>query len=188
MYSNKPCAQCEDDLTEQLNKGSEKAFQVFYERYQNRIFYLALRYLKCESQAEEVVQEVFMKLWLHHSEMQIGKPIEAWLYTVGKHNILNRIKKQANFWKVLDQLKKNHSFEDNSMEEKFQFADYELILNNTLKSLSNKQLVVYNMARKDNLSYHQISKKLDISPLTVKTHMSRALCHIRSVIFPLVID
>lgn len=172
----------EDTLIADLAEGSDKAFQCFYNKHQRRIYSLALRYLKCDIQAQEVVQDVFMKLWIQRANLQLGKPVEAWLYTVGKNDILNRLKKQANIWKAMEQLKKTQVFEDNSMQEKFRDADYQLILNHTLKSLSDKQLVVYTMARQENLSYIQIAEQLKISPLTVKTHMSRALCHIRSVL------
>ncbi|TCN59569.1 RNA polymerase sigma-70 factor [Flavobacterium circumlabens] len=188
MYTTQLSIRDEDRFIKELNQGSNKAFQVFYERYQSRIFFLAMRYLKCRNEAQGVVQDVFMQLWINREEMEIGKPVEAWLYTVGKNNILNKLKKQANFWKVKEQLKMSQVFSDNSMQEKFIYSEYELKVNTTLKSLSDQQLVVYNMARHENLSYVEISKKLNLSPLTVKTHMSRALCHIRSVISPILID
>lgn len=188
MYSIQPCIRDEDHFITQLNQGSNKAFQVFYERYHSKIFSLAMRYLKCRNEAEGVVQDVFMQLWINRETIEKGRPVEAWLCTVGKNNILNKIKKQANLGKVIEQLKISQVFSDNSMQDKFIYSEYEVKLNTTLKSLSNKQLVVYNMARHENLSYFEISQKLNLSPLTVKTHMSRALCHIRSVLSPILID
>lgn len=188
MYSTQRCILDEDHFITQLNEGSNKAFQVFYERYHRKIFYLAMRYLKCSTEAEGVVQEVFMQLWIKREEIETGRPVEAWLCTVGKNNILNKIKKQTNLGKVMEQLKMSQVFSDNSMQDKFIYSEYEVKLNTTLKSLSDKQQVVYKMARHENLSYFEISQKLNLSPLTVKTHMSRALCHIRAVIYPILID
>lgn len=181
MYTEE-CAAEEAKLIELLSRDSEQAFQKLYNLHHQRIYKLAMRYLKADEAAEEVVQDVFMKLWLQRKAIKSGSPIEAWLFTVGKNIVINKLKKQANEWKALAQLKYTHPSEDNSMQEKIQDADYKVLLDGALNDLSEKQLQVYNMARQENLSYNQIAEHLAISPLTVKTHMSRALCHIRSVL------
>lgn len=170
------------DLTKLLLAGSNKAFKIFYERHQNRIFRLAFRYLKCEEEAQEVVQEVFIKFWENRDKIEIGKPLEAWIYTIGKNHIFNKLKKKASQWKLTQSYNKTQISVDNSIQNKIQDNEYALFLNNTLKTLTEKQLVVYTMAREDNFTYYQIANQLNISVLTVKTHMSRALCHIRNVI------
>ncbi|MFC4213080.1 RNA polymerase sigma-70 factor [Pedobacter petrophilus] len=179
MY-NIPCNLEENKQLELLISGCEKAFTFFYNRYESRIFKVALRYLKCEDAAQELVQDVFLKLWTKKGCLQIERPVEAWLYTVGKNEIFNILKRQANLWKVMNQLKQTHSFEDNSMQDLILDSDYKLLLKNTLNSLSYQQLAVFKLARYEEMSYSEIACKLNISPLTVKTHMSRALCFIRS--------
>ncbi|TCC88558.1 RNA polymerase sigma-70 factor [Pedobacter frigiditerrae] len=186
MYGNELLNQNEHLIIEQLANGSNMAFKALFHRHKDRIYRLAMRYLKCDAQAQEVVQDVFMKLWIHREDINRDKPLEAWLYTVGKNNILNKIKRQANVWKAMEQLKKTQNLEDDSMQEKFQYADYGSMLENTLDTLSQKQLEVFTLARKEHLTYVQIADQLKISPLTVKTHMSRALCHIRAVLTPLI--
>ncbi|OAQ38982.1 hypothetical protein A5893_13165 [Pedobacter psychrophilus] len=170
----------ESKQLELLIAGSEKAFTFFYERYQSRIFKVAFKYLKDDELAHEVVQDAFLKLWTCKAGLQLKKPVESWLYTVSKNDILNRIKRQATLWRVMNEIKITHSFEDNSLQDKLVEADYSLLLSNTLKSLSNKQLEVFKLARYEDMTYLQIATKLNISPLTVKTHMSKALCFIRS--------
>lgn len=170
----------EEQLLEMLVSNSEYAFKIIFETHRNRIFKLAMRYLKSPVLAQEVVQDVFMKLWTKRNTIKTTTPVEGWLVTVAKNDILNRIKKLANEWKALNHLKASQVFEDNSTQEKIENADYDLILKEALGCLTEKQLQVYSLARQNNLSYLQIAEHLEISPLTVKTHMSRALCHIRS--------
>ncbi|TCC88704.1 RNA polymerase sigma-70 factor [Pedobacter frigiditerrae] len=183
MYKEN-CYQEELRLVELMASDSEYAFQLLYNRHHNRIYRLALRYLKSTFIAQEVVQEVFLKLWLHRKSMMEVRSLEGWLVTVSKNNILNKIRKIANEWKAIDQLAHTQVLEDNSMQDGITDADYQLLLNDALKSLSVKQLQVFTLARTENLSYVQIAEHLNISPLTVKTHMSRALSHLRDVLNP----
>ena len=88
-----------------LADDSEYAFQLMYDRYRNRIYQTAIRYLKSPLLAQEVVQDVFLKLWIERKNIKIDQPLEAWLYTVAKNNLLNRLKKIACEWKALRNLK-----------------------------------------------------------------------------------
>jgi len=161
---------CEDD---------ENCFRFIYDKYHNRIYGVAMRYLKSDIISEEVVQEVFMKLWIERKNIKSGTPLEAWLYTVAKNNTINRLKKIATEWKAINYLKVNQKNYDDSAEDKLKNSDCNRLLNEALKVLSVNQLKVYKLSREENLSYVQIAQELSISPLTVKTHMSRALAHLK---------
>jgi len=164
-----------------LASGCEKTFHHTYDKHKLQINKVALRFLKSEVLAEEVVQEVFIKLWTERNKIKSGTPIQAWLYTVAKNNTINRLKKKANEWKAIDYLKNSQKTADNYTANMVQDAEYKCILNEALNSLSTNQLKVYQLARQENLSYIQIAKHLHISPLTVKTHMSRALAHLKYI-------
>ena len=73
-----------------LNEDSEYAFQLIYDKHRNRIYQTALKYLKSPIIAQDVVQDVFMKLWYERHNIEASKPVEAWLYSVAKNNILNK--------------------------------------------------------------------------------------------------
>jgi RNA polymerase sigma factor (sigma-70 family) len=104
----------EEKLLLLLVNGSEYAFQLIYDKHHNRIYRVAMRYLKSPVVAQEVVQDVFMQLWCKREQIKTDLPIEAWLFTVAKNNILTRIKKLANEWKALDHIKSNFEYEDDS--------------------------------------------------------------------------
>ncbi len=178
MHKEQYCYE-EEKMLSLLANGSEYAFQLIYDKHHNRVYKVAMRYLKSPIIAQEVVQDVFMQLWTKRGQINAAMPIEAWLFTVAKNNILNRLKKLANEWKALDYFKNTVEHKDDSLQEKLIDTDCRNVINNALQTLSGMQLRVYKLAREENLSYLQIAEHLDISPLTVKTHMSRALCQIR---------
>jgi len=170
----------EAKLISLLAKDSEYAFQLVYDRYRNRIYHTAVRYLKSPVLAQETVQDVFLKLWLERANLNPGKPIEAWLYTVAKNNIFNRLKRIAIEWKALQQLQTSSPKSDNSTGDKLADSQYNQLLKQALLNLPPQQQKIFYMARQEHLTYIQIGEKLDISPLTVKTHMARALNHIKA--------
>jgi RNA polymerase sigma-70 factor (family 1) len=169
----------ETHLITLLAEDSEYAFQLIYDRHRNRIYQTAIRYLKSPVLAEEVVQDVFLKLWIERKNIKINQPLEAWLYTVAKNNLINRLKKIANEWKALSNLKfLTQKFEDTT-SNKIEDAQYEELLHKAIITLPQQQHKVFCLARNEHLTYIQIGEKMGISPLTVKKHMSRALLHIK---------
>lgn len=169
----------EGKLVSLLAQDSEYAFQLIYDRYRNRIYQTAIRYLKSPLLAQELVQDVFLKLWLERKHLKQDLPVEAWLYTVAKNNLLNRIKKIAHDWKAISYLKLTAPQIVNNTDDKLRNTQYNELLKKAIEGMSEQQQKVFYLARCEQLTYLQIAEKIGISPLTVKTHMSRALEHIK---------
>ena len=172
----------ESKLIKLLVEDSEYAFQLIYDRHRNRIYKTAIRFLKSPILAQEVVQDVFMKLWFSRKNLNATQPIEAWLHTVAKNNIINRLKKLSNEWKALTELPFITTYSINTTENSVQEAEYISILNYAIASLPEQQKKAFQLSRNENMTYIQIGEQLGLSPLTVKTHISRALSHIKRVL------
>jgi RNA polymerase sigma-70 factor (ECF subfamily) len=163
-----------------LADDSEYAFQLLFDRYRNRIYQIAMRYLKSPLLAQEVVQDVFLKLWFERKNIRQDLPLEAWLFTIAKNNLLNRLKKLANEWKALKVIGHTEKQESESSEDKVQESQYNQLLQEALQNLADQQRRVFLLSRTEHLTYNQIAERMGISALTVKTHMSRALESIRN--------
>jgi len=170
----------ENKLMSLLSQDSEYAFQLIYDRYRNRIYQIAMGYLKSPLLAQEVVQDVFLKLWFERGKLNPDQPIESWLYTVAKNNLVNRLKKITREWKAMDGLKLLADRSIDNAAYKIQDSEYNKLLQEAIRELPWQQRKVFQLARYERLTYIQIGEKMNISPLTVKTHMSRALAHIKT--------
>ncbi len=170
----------EAKLLSLLSEGSEYAFQVIYDLHRPRIFQVSMYYLKSPILAQEVVQDVFLKLWVEKTRLKAEMPVEAWLHTVAKNNIFNRLKRIAYDWKTISNLKLIVPQAVNNADDKLRNAQYSELLEKAIESMSEQQRRVFQLARREQLTYLQIGERFGISPLTVKTHMSRALEHIRN--------
>lgn len=162
-----------------LKEDSEYAFQLIFDKHRNRIYKTAIKFLKSPIIAQDVVQDVFLKLWFERQNLEATKPLEAWLYTVAKHNILNKLRKVANDWKALDQLSNQILPVNNNTDHKLIDGQYQEKLKVSIAKLPEQQKLVFLLSRNNKLTYDQIGQKMGISPLTVKTHLSRALISIR---------
>ena len=162
-------------LVRMLAQDSEYAFQLLYDRHRDRIYQVAVRYLKSPMTAQEVVQDVFLKLWINRTQIDPSRPLEAWLYTVARNGIVNRLRKLASEWKATRPNVLSDEAVDNSVEHKIDDKMYQRWYEEALANLSEQQRTVFLLAREEKLSYAEIGERLSLSPLTVKTHMSRAL-------------
>ena len=114
----------ESRLISLLQEGSEYAFQLIYDKYRNRIYQTAINFLKSPIIAQDVVQDVFMKLWFERNNIDASKPVEAWLYTVAKNNILNKLRKIANEWKAIDVLSHSILQSESNTDQKLNEGEF----------------------------------------------------------------
>ena len=169
----------EGKLISLLQENSEYAFQLIYDKHRNRIYKTAIKFLKSPIIAQDVVQDVFLKLWFERKAINASMPLEAWLFTVAKNNILNKLRKIANEWKAIDQLTHKSTFTENTTEEMVGAAEFKRNLALAISALPEQQKSVFRLSKFENLTYFQIGQQLGISPLTVKTHLSRAIHSIK---------
>jgi RNA polymerase sigma-70 factor (ECF subfamily) len=162
-----------------LANDSEQAFKLLYNRYNNRIYKLSIRYLKSPTLAQEIVQDVFLKLWFERKNMHVDMPVEAWLITVAKNKLINQFKKLATERNLLSMYDVEMNVNKSDGETKMISNEFEKQLNTMINRLPQMQKQVFHFAKDDGLSYNEIASRMNISPLTVKTHMARALDKIR---------
>lgn len=172
----------ESKLMTLLADGSEYAFKILYNRYSNRIYRHAVRYLKSPTLAQEIVQDVFLSLWFERTKMKADSPVEAWLITVAKNKLINQFRKLANENIATVLFDNEISTGKLESERRVVYNELEKQASSVINLLPQMQKQVYYFAKVENLSYNEIADRLKISPLTVKTHMARALYNIRKAL------
>lgn len=169
----------ESTLLSLLAQDSEYAFQLVFDRYRNNIYKVAMMYVKSPVIAEEIVQDVFLKLWFQRTQLTEIRSLESWLFTVTKNLTLNCLKKIAHEWTAREKWIKQNDLSENNTDHKILNTEYQQLFQKAIEHLSPQQQQVYRLAKEQGLSYDVIGQQLCISPLTVKTHMARALAGIR---------
>lgn len=170
-------------LLYELSQGNELAFTKLYNEYKNVVFSTALKITKSRMLAEEVVQDVFLKIWQNHENLAEITNIENYLFIISRNHIFDMIKKIARDTSlVVDSNYKSTS--TNDTEDAIKDDQYNIILNQIVDQLPPQQQKIYKMAKWDGLSHQKIGEDLGISTETVKKHMAQALKFVRTKISP----
>jgi RNA polymerase sigma-70 factor (ECF subfamily) len=175
----------EKELIIRLIEGDGDAFERIYYLYADRVYYFALRYLKNTADTEEVVQEVFTKIWESRKNIDPDLSFSGYILTTTKNTIFNDNRKKVNHQAycsfAISYLQKNMQ----SVEDEIVYKDLMALLNKTIDRLPPKRQEIFKMSRLQGMSYKEISKELTISEKTIETHMRLALRDIKSVIEPI---
>ncbi len=168
----------EKELLRQLAGGSKEAFSKIFNHYRGKIYSVGLNYLKSAALAEEIVQDVFLKLWLKRSELLSVERLDAYLFIMSRNIIFDRIKKLAYQTEAEKKLSQDEPFIDDT-EHLVREHECKQFVQEAIDMLPPQQKRVYQLAKVENLSHEQIAEQMQLSRLTVKAHMAKALQFIR---------
>jgi RNA polymerase sigma-70 factor (family 1) len=160
-----------------IAEGDAAAFCILYDEQRNRIYSFSLQLLHREELAEELVQDVFLKIWTSRSALTGIENIEAFLYTVARNLALSRLKRMAHERQILAEIR--NGTEEALTDDDALHRDYLRILQKAIASLPEQQRNVYILSREKGMSRQEIADAMGISTNTVKAHLSAATNSLR---------
>ncbi len=167
-------------LLEQLKDGDMLAFDVIYKQYSSRLYGFVLQLIKQESDAEEIVQEVFVKIWESRKDINAYSSFDSYLFTIAYNNTISLLRKRVSEKKYLEYLKSIQQVSGSvDIIEEIHFKDVKSNFEKLVNQLTSRQKEVYNLSREEGLTHKEIAKKLGISQNTVEIHISNALKFIK---------
>jgi len=162
-----------------LRSGSERAFEVLYNKYSKKVYYFAFGYLKNKDDAEGIVQEVFVKIWNKRLDLNEEKSFSSFLLTIAKNRILDIFKKRTHEINYKRHLSNCYELVEERTKNDIIFSDLEERLSDVVNSLPKKRRIIYKLSRYKGLSNKDIAKRLELSEKTIENQMTLALSHIK---------
>jgi len=162
--------------------GDEKAYRLLINRYFERLLEQAQNILHCLHAAEEVVCDVFIKIWENRQRLQIRTKVRYYLHAAVRNQSIDRLRKrmrERSFQSelVLDKEPVSLSGEDYLIErelaERIEYA---------VASLPPQGRHIFRLSREEGKKYREIADELNISIKTVETHMRRSLMQLRDML------
>ena len=159
----------------EVSEGDERAFQHIFTRYYPRMISFAGMMVKSPYAAEEIVQEVFIRLWEQREVLAEVKSPENFVFIVIRNHTFNYLRAAANeqnrreqLWEALQQRAADETI-TLEMQEADQFFE------KILAKLSPQQQKIFRMSREEGFSHQQIADELQLSKYTVKKHIANSL-------------
>jgi RNA polymerase sigma-70 factor (ECF subfamily) len=157
-------------LLMQVAEGDENAFKTLFYEYHNRVGAYVLRWTKCVHSTEEIVQDVFLKIWLNRQALAKVEKFENYLFILSRNHTFNVLRKIA-----CDRVKEQEwALECFNGESDDECNDYMPIIEKAISNLPPQQQKVFNLKRKQGLKYEEIGAMLNISGETARKHFASA--------------
>lgn len=170
----------EPDLLSRIADGDQQAFQMLVDRYQPYINFVALRLTGNEAMAEDIIQDAFVKVWLHRKKLPEMTNFGGWVYRVAA-NITHNALKQINHQKMHHRFLQREEVVSSAIPAHIiEQKELKNILDKGVNLLPLRQKEAFQLIKLDGMSYKEAAKQLGVSLDTVKTNLYLAIRFLRS--------
>lgn len=171
-------------LLEKLKNDDELAFKNIYFLYYNKLYAFARNFLNDNELAQDIVADVFYKIWKNREILDIKTSLKAYLYTSVKNLCLNKLRTLNKELKIIDdtELKIKEieiNYYTDLLVNEISALELEDMINDFVSKMPEKQKMVFLLSRSEGLSSDEISKNLGISKRTVETHLYNAIKYLK---------
>lgn len=168
----------EQDLLRKVAEGDEKAFGQLFHQHWDHIYTVALTITRSATIAEDLVQDIFLKIWLNRSQLTTIEHFDNYLFIIARNAIYTHLKRTGIKQSILQKLN-TPGDTDRTPEEELLAKESRKLVHDAVSRLSPQQQEVYRLSREGGLKYEEIALRLGISKSTVRNHMVKALQNIR---------
>ncbi len=169
-------------LLRMVAKGDHYAYRKIFDFYKNRVYGYSLKYLKSDEYAQEMVQEIFLKIWMNRRKLEEVDNFGGYLRRITVNMNLDALRKIASEQRLSQQNTTQWNESDTSTEEYIMRRDAETYISLLIEKLPKQQGIVYTMCHIQGLKQKEVAEILKISPLTVKTHLRDAIKNLKLLV------
>lgn len=169
----------EHELISRLKNGSQEAFDAIYGMYARKLYAYCLQYTKSRVETEEIVQDVFVRLWLNKSKIRQEDSLRSLLFTMSKYRLINAYKARLHSPVYEDYVNYQDRIATGGQAEKLEYEEFVMQLKEILHQLPDTQRRVIELSRFEQLSNKEIAAQLQLNEQTVKNQLSLGLKTLR---------
>ena len=160
-----------------LSLGDHEAFQILFTRYQPELKKYIAFITKSEVAAEDIVQDIFIKIWIFREQMAAINSLRAYIFHIGKNAAFDYLR-----WYAVQRDYRAHLKPEpriSQVEAHYFASEIENHVRMLVRKMPRQWYTVFLMSRRDGLNYREIAHTLNISHKTVANHLHLALCEIK---------
>jgi RNA polymerase sigma-70 factor (ECF subfamily) len=168
------------ELLLQLKANEKNALKEIFDAYYNTVFHAVYRIVSDKNTAEDLSQDVFMRLWEKRHQITINGSIGAYIRRMAINEGLGYLRKHKKYG--IEEIQDQHSPLTSSGEDAYMNGELKTQIQRAIETLPPRCKTVFVLSRFEELSYKEIGQKLDISPKTVENQISKALKILRTTL------
>lgn len=162
-------------LVIRLKRGNVDAFKELYHKYVQNLYAFTLRTARVPALAEDIVHDVFVKLWENRHQIDPDQSFQAYLFTIARNHLLNFIKRKAHEKEIIDRMTRDTvPAQNNSTHEQVLYNESNRLFREAVEQLPVRRKEVFQLCHLKGLTYDETAEQLGITSSTVNTQMVEA--------------
>jgi RNA polymerase sigma-70 factor (family 1) len=170
----------ENELLRRTANGDQSAYAILFNHYWGQIYSTAMAFTKSPELSEDIAQDVFAKIWIKKETLREINKFEAFLYTIARNLILDRLRKHV--------FTKDHEdylllyFEESSPNpsRQLEFKEFEATIHAAIDKLPPQQRTAFRLSRFQGLNHEEIAGQMGVSKQSVKSYIVRSIVSLRN--------
>ena len=168
----------DNELIRKLKKNDIEAFNQIFYTYSSKLYHFAYGYLKSKEDAEEMVQEIFSKIWDKRADIKEEYQFRSYLFSIAFNYIKKYFRSKALVNKYVDHAMP-HDLETEQTQEYVNYASLKLHVDQLVNKMPEKRRTVFFKSRFEGKNSKEIAVEMNISQRTVENHLNQALRFLR---------
>lgn len=169
----------DSDLFELVSQGDKQAFRQVFDLYRNKLYFFVLHIVNNEAASEELVQDIFLRLWISRQALGGVSSPDSYLFIIAKNRSLDYIQQAAKERRMKNVLTHTMALGENTTEEDINLNESKRLIEAAISKLPPQQARVFRLSKEQGLKRTEIAEALNISENTVKNHLGEAIRFIK---------
>jgi len=169
----------EAELIQRFSKGDHEAFARIYKLYQNNIYKYIYSICYNKEISEEIVHDLFIKIWENRAELEQVSHIKSYLYRSAKNLLLNHIQRVKTETRIMDIMELRARNTEGVTDDELIYNEYYRIAQHAIDLLPDKRKQIFKLRLDEDLSLDEIAEKLNISKSVVKKQLYAGINFVR---------
>ncbi len=163
-----------DKIIAALANDNEAPMEELFNYYYPRLFNFSRKFLKIEEGIDDIIQEVFVKIWQNRKKINSEATFNSYIFTITRNLLLNELRSRLNNKKTRDEIRSLSLAQEYSSLDEIEYNDVKGKVDQLINTLPERQKEIFVLSRTEGLSHKEIAEKLGISTKTVEYHITQS--------------
>jgi RNA polymerase sigma-70 factor (family 1) len=168
-----------DRIIAALANDNEAPVEELFNYYYPRLFNFSGKFLKIEDGIDDIIQEVFVKIWQNRKKINSASTFNSLIFTITRNLLLNELRSRLNNEKTRDEIRSFSMAQEYSSTDEIEYKDVKEKVDQLINNLPERQKEIFILSRIEGLSHKEIAEKLGINTKTVEYHITLAVKHLK---------